>query len=303
MSKTNSWSPTELFEGAASSAAGAGSPAQETVSVDRPHRIPWLFMAMSSFVVAAVFGGQYLQGLRAVAESSPEFGIAASTFDGRAWPIEGGLYVHIVGASLALAIGPWQFSQRLRRWRPGVHRWVGRAYLASIALGATGGVVTSIWSSRGISGFVGFATLTALWAWTSWRGYRAVREGDIRAHRAWMMRSFALTFAAVTLRVELLAMIGLQALFVTDFDFAHAFDQAYAPLPYLSWIPNLVIAEWLIHRRGLPGLTYVSPGHTARRAAGSDDRESANTPAAQGVSSLQPAMGARVPNDQSAFNT
>lgn len=302
MSKTNTWSPTELSEGAATSTASAGDSAQ-TTSVDRRHRIPWLFMALSSFVVAAVFGGQYLQGLRAVAESSPEFGIAASTFEGRAWPIEGGLYIHIVGASLALAIGPWQFSQRLRRWRPGLHRWVGRAYLASIALGATGGVVTSIWSSRGISGFVGFATLTALWAWTSWRGYRAVRRGDIRSHQAWMIRSFALTFAAVTLRVELLAMIGLQALFVSDFDFAHAFDQAYAPLPYLSWIPNLIIAEWIIHRRGLPGLSYVSPGHAVRHVAGDDDRQFANTNAVQGVSNMQPAMAARVPKDEGAVNT
>ena len=291
MSKTNSSSPTELSEGRPSSTTSAGGTTREAILLDRRRRIPWLVMAMSSFVVAAVFGGQYLRGLRAIAESSPEFGIAASTFDGRAWPIEGGLYIHIIGASLALAIGPWQFSQRLRRWRPGLHRWVGRAYLASIALGVAGGVVTSIWSSRGISGFFGYATLTVLWAWTSWRGYRAVRQGDIRSHQAWMIRSFALTFAAVTLRVELLTMIGLQALFVTDFDFAHAFDQAYGPLPYISWIPNLVIAEWLIHRRGLPGLTYASRDHTSRHSSEDANRHSANKPALEDISRHRQRMG------------
>lgn len=274
MSTTPSWSPPEQSGGLASATTSAASSTQEVGTLDR-RRVPWLFMALSSFVVAAVFGGQYLQGLRAVAASSPEFGIAASTFDGRAWPIEAGLYVHILGASLALAIGPWQFSQRLRRWRPGIHRWVGRTYLASIALGATGGVVTSIWSSRGLAGFIGFATLTALWAWTSWRGYRAIRQGDIPSHQAWMMRSFALTFAAVTLRVELLAMIGLQALFVTDFHFAHAFDEAYEPLPYLSWIPNLVVAEWLIRRRRLPGLRYVSRDCADRDAVPSSSGDQA----------------------------
>lgn len=41
-------------------------------------------------------------------------------------------------------------------------------------------------------------------------------------------------------------------------DAAAIFDVAYAPLPFLSWLPNLLVAEWLIRRRGLPSYRIVA---------------------------------------------
>ena len=35
-------------------------------------------------------------------------------------------------------------------------------------------------------------------------------------------------------------------------EFDSAFANAYAAVPFLCWLPNLVLAEWLIRRRGLP---------------------------------------------------
>ena len=55
-----------------------------------------------------------------------------------------GIYGHIVGAVVALLIGPFQFSTRLRNARPNVHRWMGRVYLGfGVLCGALFGLYMS----------------------------------------------------------------------------------------------------------------------------------------------------------------
>jgi hypothetical protein len=45
-------------------------------------------------------------------------------------------------------------------------------------------------------------------------------------------------------------------------DADHAFATAYAVVPFLCSLPHIVVAEYLIRRRGLPGLRF-SPSPTA----------------------------------------
>ncbi|NUK82752.1 DUF2306 domain-containing protein, partial [Streptomyces lunaelactis] len=73
--------------------------------------------------------------------------------------------------------------------------------------------------------------------------------------QAWMIRNFALTYAAVTLRLWFGVLIFAQVPFAHGADpFDAILEQAYAPLPFLCWLPNIVIAELMIRRRGLPAL-------------------------------------------------
>lgn len=149
---------------------------------------------------------------------------------------------------------------------PHVHRWIGRTYVVAVGLGSVAAFVMSFVSSVALLGFFGFGTLAVLWFWTTFRGYRAVRESRIAEHQAWMIRSFALTYAAVTLRLWLLVLLAvLTPLASSDLSATDVFDYSYAPVPFLSWLPNLVVAELLIHRRRLPGL-YFTPGPPARPA-------------------------------------
>jgi hypothetical protein len=67
-----------------------------------------------------------------------------------------------------------------------------------------------------------------------------------------MIRSFALTYAAPTLRMWLLLLMLVQL--PLGIDNAQAAVNAYAPVPFLCWLPNLVIAEYIVYRRGLPSL-------------------------------------------------
>ncbi|MBB4944473.1 hypothetical protein F4556_000008 [Kitasatospora gansuensis] len=76
-----------------------------------------------------------------------------------------------------------------------------------------------------------------------------------------MIRSFALTFAAPTLRLWFGVLILLQVLAgrAAGGDVDHMVAQAYAAVPFLCWLPNIVVAELMIRRRGLPGLRFVTP--------------------------------------------
>lgn len=190
----------------------------------------------------------------------------ASTYNERPAAVQVAFYMHISFSALALALGPVQFIRALQRRRPTVHRWIGRVFMVSVALGSVSSFVMAFFNSENFNGFFGFGTLAVLWAYTAWKGWRTARSGDYMSHQAWLIRCFALTFAGVTLRVWLGALVGIQLPF-TDADGDAIMALAYAPLPFLSWVPNLVVAEFMIRRRGLPGL-YMSPSHTARNSTG-----------------------------------
>jgi uncharacterized membrane protein len=150
------------------------------------------------------------------------------------------LRLHIAGGMGALLVGPWQFSEKLRARALNVHRWLGRFYLLEVGLGSIAGLVMATVSTEGLATHLGFGILAVLWFATGLEAYRSVRRGDIRAHREWMIRNFALTFAAVTLRIEGPIMLV----------FLHwTFRSAYITVSWLCWVPNLLIAEWMVRRR------------------------------------------------------
>jgi uncharacterized membrane protein len=152
------------------------------------------------------------------------------------------LLMHIVGAMLAILIGPFQFLPGIRkgRWLK-VHRWLGRTYLLSVLFGGLGGLYMATLSYGGIISHLGFGTLACLWLYSGYRAYKHIRNKEIEQHRQWMIRNYALTFAGVMLRlyVPLSGAAGI------------GFLTAYVAIAWLCWVPNLLVAEWII-RHTLP---------------------------------------------------
>ena len=212
--------------------------------------IPWLVVLLTSLVIAVYAPGQYLfDTLDHLARSDTGL---ASTYARRPAVIQIAFHLHIVFAGLALLVGGFQFSRTLRRRSIRLHRWIGRTYVASVAVGGVSAFVMSFFSSVALLGFFGFGSLAILWIWTTYRGYRSARDGDFAAHQAWMIRSYALTYAAPTLRIWLAVLILVQLPLGVPPDAIAA--NAYAPVPFLCWLPNIVIAEYIVYRRGLPSL-------------------------------------------------
>ena len=151
-----------------------------------------------------------------------------------------GIYTHAFASTVAMALGPFQFSTKLRQRNPKLHRWLGRVYLAvGVLIGGLSGLYMAQFAYGGLAAKVGFATLAVLWLYTGLRAYVAIRSGDVTGHRKWMLRNFALTFAAVMLRVYLPLSMAARL------DFA----SSYAAIAWLCWVPNLLFAEWWQRRR------------------------------------------------------
>lgn len=153
-----------------------------------------------------------------------------------------GIYTHIFASMLALALGPFQFASRLRALHPVLHRWAGRLYLGvGVLVGALAGLFMAFHAFGGMPARLGFGSLALAWLYTGFRAYRAIRARDVASHRRWMVRNFALAFAAVTLRLWLPASImsGIP------------FELAYPVVAWLCWVPNLLLAELLFN--GSPG--------------------------------------------------
>jgi uncharacterized membrane protein len=222
------------------------------------------WVALSSVAMAAILLTSYT-GATLDELAQDDTGLA-STFANRPPAIQLAFYLHIAFAGIALLVGPLQFVSRWRRRAPRLHRVLGRVYLVGVGVGALTGLVISTASSVAFLGFFGFGTLAVLWAWTGWKAYRAIRAGRVAEHQAWMIRCFALTYAAVTLRLWVGVLVAVQTPFAgPDADPGVLFETAYAPVAFLCWLPNVVIAECLIARRNLPGLRMTSP--VAVRAA------------------------------------
>lgn len=161
-----------------------------------------------------------------------------------------GIYTHVFASIVALVLGPFQFSARLRQRYLSWHRWAGRSYLSvGVMVGGLSGLYMAQFAYGGWPSRAGFSLLALCWLGTGLLGYMAIRRRDIEGHRRWMMRNYALTFAAVTLRIE----IGL------CFASGLSFQEFYPWLAWLCWVPNLLVAEWLItahaarHSSAVPG--------------------------------------------------
>ncbi len=151
------------------------------------------------------------------------------------------LLLQIVGSMVALTLGPFLFLNGLRVKWPAVHRRLGRVYLLGVLCGGLAGLYMSVlYAYTGEIARDGFATLALLWLATGLMAYVRIRNGNVAEHRRWMVRNFALTFAGVMLRLELPLLSA-----------AFGFEIAYMMVAWTSWMPNLLVAQWLVTPRHL----------------------------------------------------
>lgn len=143
------------------------------------------------------------------------------------------LDIHVAGAATALLVGPVQFLPRLRARQRALHRWLGRTYVVACLIGGVGGFFLAFGSTAGPIATAGFGGLAVSWIIANVQAWRMALARRFDLHRAWMIRSFALTFAAVTLRLYL-PLVPL---------FGVPFVEGYRAISFLAWVPNLILAE------------------------------------------------------------
>lgn len=147
--------------------------------------------------------------------------------------------LHMAGGAVAMLLGPWQFRPGWRGARSATHRWVGRLYLGAVLVSGLSGLWLAPAAQTGTVAALGFGGLAIAWLVTGGMAYVTVRDRRFQEHRRWMVRNFALTMAAATLRLWLPGsiMAGIP------------YEPAYATVAWLCWVPNLAAAEWWLRRR------------------------------------------------------
>ncbi len=107
------------------------------------------------------------------------------------------LIPHTLAGTLALLIGPINFSSRIRQRYLPLHRILGRIYVVSVFVGSFTGIALA----AGRPGLPGTSMQAAAWMVCTAAALITARNGYITQHRQWMMRSYAVTFTFVSSRV------------------------------------------------------------------------------------------------------
>lgn len=149
------------------------------------------------------------------------------------------IFIHISGGLIALVIGTFQLNSKLRTRFLSSHRWLGRVYVPSVVVGGAAGFYLALYSFGGIITHIGFGLMAICWVSSTLIALRHIYRNDISKHRIWMIRSYAITLAAVTLRLY----IPLSQ--VAGFDF----EVSYQAISWLCWVPNIILAEIYLNSR------------------------------------------------------
>ncbi len=147
---------------------------------------------------------------------------------------------HIVFAIGALVAGLVNLRRLTRKGPSRRHKMIGYLYACCVVTSATGALLIAPYTLGGKVNALGFALLAMSWAITTLIACFAAIRGQTSLHSRWIIYSFALTLAGVSLRIQMPLLIVALGL---------TFDQAYAIVPWSCWLPNLLLAHIWLRRR------------------------------------------------------
>ncbi len=147
-------------------------------------------------------------------------------------------WIHVFSSILVLMAGFTQFSASFRKKYKSLHKKLGYLYVINILI-VTGpsSLLMGFYANGGLSSRIAFVLLAILWMYfTAMALYKAIKK-DFNAHRIFMIRSFALTLSAITLRIW-------KVIFAATLDIGPM--DRYRMIAWLGWVLNLIIAEYII---------------------------------------------------------
>lgn len=202
-------------------------------------RLPWLIL------LAGICYGTYLLGIISYGYTNfdPHYDFLETKqfiYHLKHW--RWSFYLHVFSSTFILFTGMFQFSSSILSKLPLLHRVLGFTYLILLlCISGPAALLMSLYANGGIVAQISFTSLSLLWMSFTWLAYFYVRKKNYVKHGKWLLRSYALTLSAITLRVYSLL-----------FGYVHpdiSPQTTYVILSIISWVPNLLLAEWLIHRK------------------------------------------------------
>ncbi|MFN8353535.1 MAG: DUF2306 domain-containing protein [Spirosomataceae bacterium] len=153
-------------------------------------------------------------------------------------PFKWAFYIHIVSSWVVMVVGLGQFLPTIAKHKPTLHRLLGKLYIVFIiGLAAPSGLVLAQYANGGLPAKVGFSMQCFVWWYITISAWQAIKHQKWQKHIDQMIRSYAVTLAAMSLRVGSYMMIyylGTKPI------------ETYLTVTWLSWTLNLLIAEIII---------------------------------------------------------
>jgi uncharacterized membrane protein len=161
-------------------------------------------------------------------------------------------YIHVFSAIFLLLAGFTQFSDHIQKEYKKVHRFLGRLYVFNILLiNFPAAMIMAVYANGLLPSKIAFIILDSLWFFFTLKGIIEARKKNFNSHRDFMIRSYALTFSAITLRTWKLI---LTTSFPLDPLTIYMMDA------WLGFVPNLLLAEWIILRKRRRRLAFKRNG-------------------------------------------
>lgn len=148
-------------------------------------------------------------------------------------------YTHVYTSIFILLFGFIQFFTVTGKIKKHIHRILGYMYVSLILLcSAPSGLYMGMHANGGNTAIASFVILSIIWWASTFMAMKSILQQNIIAHKHYMIRSYALTLSAVTLRMWKVIIVTLLHLPPMD---------TYKIIAWMGWVPNLIIAELIIY--------------------------------------------------------
>lgn len=208
--------------------------------ISRRDSHPWLALTLTALALPALWF---------LARSAlPYFSFSPEHYGPYFWPRRWALLLHIAGGTIALMVGLIQLWLGLTNRVSTAHRALGKLYVLAIFIGSVGGFYLALTISGNLPYASGLFSLSVAWVITTTMAVLAIRRRDLPQHREWMIRSYAVTFAFVTFRA------AVEALIANDV----SRRDAQGSMAWACWAIPLLLLEPLLQRRRSRGSSRLT---------------------------------------------
>lgn len=150
-------------------------------------------------------------------------------------------FIHVYASLVVLIAGMTQFSAYIRNKYANIHRGLGMIYIILILfLSSPSGLIMAFYANGGIFSKLSFSLLSILWFVFTYQAFKYALQKKWQLHENFMLRSFALTLSAISLRLFKWIIASTIALPPMD---------TYKIVAWSGWVVNLLLVEIYIWRR------------------------------------------------------
>jgi len=144
-------------------------------------------------------------------------------------------FSHVYTSLFVLILGISQFSETLRKTFPKLHKNLGKLYILLVLfIASPSGLIMALYANGGIVSKISFCIQAVLWFVFTYKAYQYVKKKDWHNHQKFMLRSYALTLSAISLRLFKWMIVSAFALPPMD---------TYRIVSWLGWVFNIALVE------------------------------------------------------------